>query len=94
MLACLFLLGLQFCFPLALQAGALNAVDEISLRSSDPEAPNEYQGLHQDLCLLGSDDLSLRTPFWCDAPLGRQIMTDDRSVLELLLVSGLQPSAP
>lgn len=94
MLAFSFLLGLQFCFPLALQAGALSAVDEISLRSSDPEAPSEHQGFDQALFLLESNELSLRTPFWCDAPSGCKDAADERSVLELLLVSGLQPSAP
>lgn len=92
---CMLMLGLQFCVPAALHAAGLSgAVDELSLRSTDPEAPQDGSEVDEDLTLPGSPGAWSGVSPWVNAPSPRPRETDGRTGEELLPVAGFQPSAP
>ncbi len=92
---CMLMLGLQFCAPSALHAAVLSGVvDELSLRTADPEAPEEDVELDEDLALIGWPSAFVGVSPSVNASLLRQRDDDDRAAQELLSVAGFQPSAP
>ncbi|MBP7514474.1 MAG: hypothetical protein KA791_08005 [Flavobacteriales bacterium] len=92
---CMLMLGLQFCAPSALHAAVLSGVvDELSLRTADPEAPEEDVELDEDLALIGWPGAFPGASPSVHGSLLRQRDDDDRTAQELLSVAGFQPSAP
>ena len=92
---CMLMLGLQFCAPTALHAAVLSGVvDELRLRTADPEAPEEGTELDEDPALFGSLGAFSGVSPSVNASLLRQRDDDDRTAQELLSVAGFQPSAP
>lgn len=92
LLACTVMLGLQFCFPIALHAGTMPQVAEmISLGAEDPETkPDAHTDLDATVPVL----LALVMCRAEEATVCFRIEADDRAHPSLLPVSGLHPSAP
>lgn len=92
---CMLMLGLQFCVPSSLHAASFRStVDELSLRSSDPEAPEHGPEFDGDVALLRSWGLLFHAPSMLVATVGRPADDDDRVARSLIPVVGIQPSAP
>lgn len=92
---CTLVLGLQFCAPSALHAASyFGAVDELSLRSADPEAPEEGNTFDEDMALLRSAVASVHLPALLNARATSPHGHGDRKGQELLPAAGFQPSAP
>lgn len=92
LLACTVLLGLQFCFPIALHAGSMTQVAEmISLGTKDPETKLDAQA---DLDVTAPVLLALVLCRPVEAIVCFRPEADYRAHPSLLPVSGLHPSAP
>lgn len=92
---CMLMLGLQFCAPAALHAAVLTGVvDELSLRTADPEAPEDGGELDEDPALPGASGAFPGVSAWINGSSLPQRDNDDRTPQELLTVAGFQPSAP
>lgn len=92
LLACIVMLGLQFCFPVVLRAGGNTTMAElINLGAKDAESDADASS-DIDLAVQFFVALALRQQ--SDAPKGLCSGADDRAGLALLPASGLHPSAP
>ncbi len=92
LLACMVMLGLQFCFPVAVRAeGSSQVAELISLGVKDAESDTDHMSV-LDLpltCLV-----ALVVPQRSEAPARAVVSESDRSGYSLLPVCGLHPSAP
>lgn len=92
LLACTVMLGLQFCFPVILRAGATTPVAElINLGAKDAESDADASA---DIELAVQIFFTLTVRQQSDAPQGLRSEHAGRVGLALLPVSGLFPSAP
>ncbi|MBL7952563.1 MAG: hypothetical protein JNM62_12685 [Flavobacteriales bacterium] len=92
LLACTVMLGLQFCFPVTLRAGATAPVAElISLGTKDAEGKLD---VHVDLELSALYILTLILGPHLESTMVARPVKDERAGPWLLPVSGLHPSAP
>ena len=92
LLACMIMLGLQFCFPVALRAGGSSQVAElISLGEKDAETDADHAS---DLDLALTCLAYLVVSRQSEAPARAVVEEADRSGHSLLPVCGLHPSAP
>jgi hypothetical protein len=92
LLACMIMLGLQFCFPVAARAGGSSQVAElISLGVKDAESDADHSS---DLDLPLTCVVALVVPQRSEAPALVVVQEADRSGYALLPVCGLHPSAP
>lgn len=92
LLACMVMLGLQFCFPMVVRAGDLTHVAELA-GPGTKDAENDAEASSPlDLPVALLLTLVVRQPQ--DTPCLVRLADDDRERRSLLPVAGLQPSAP
>ncbi len=93
LLACTILLGLQFCFPLTMQASVVanQRVDIISLGTKDPA---QKPGLHVDFDLVPFLVLVIQLPERLDVACPHGPCPMHVVIPTLLPVAGFHPSAP
>lgn len=93
MLACMVVLGLQLCFPVALRASAManQRVDVIGLGTKDPASK---PGVDVDLDVPPLFVLLLVLPEWLDVPARTAPVITAVVIPTLLPVAGFHPAAP
>ncbi|HMC96552.1 MAG TPA: hypothetical protein VKG92_02780 [Flavobacteriales bacterium] len=86
-------LGLQMWCSLTLHAADLPSVDEISLRSAEPEDLGKGPSLEPEHGLAAWYGVSILACYWTYVPAWPEVQ-DGGDAHSLLPVTGRQPSAP